>query len=133
MSLLLPSFPFFKKKKFPCARDSAELQLGRSANYQNDKVNSNNNERTQTSNTETTEREREREVQINISRAESEHRGRGRRTPCRLGGGDGFGYNCRRWMETIKQHGEGGADGCSSGVDMLHSLKTPPGVRGCII
>lgn len=36
-------------------------------------------------------------------------------------------------METIKQHGEGGADGCSSGVDMLHSLKTPPGVRVCII
>lgn len=79
------------------------------------------------------QREREREVQINISRAESEHRGRGRRTPCRLGGGDGFGYNCRTWMETIKQHGEGGADGCSSGVDMLHSLKTPPGVRVCII
>lgn len=129
MSLLLPSFFFFFK--FLCARDSAELQLGRSANYQNDKVNSNNNERTQTSNTETTERERE--VQINISRAESEHRGRGRRAPCRLGGGDGFGYNCRTWMETIKQHGEGGADGCSSGVDMLHSLKTPPGVRVCII
>lgn len=63
--------------------------------------NSDNNEKTQTSNTGTEKQQRG--VQINISRAGTQY------TDGDIGGGWCLRYNCCGWMETIKQHSEGGA------------------------
>lgn len=101
-------FPFFFFISFPVCEGECRTPAWQIGKLPNDKVNSNSddNKKTQTSNTGTEKQQRE--VQINISRVGTRwYTGREIDFKGERGGG-GLRYDCRGWMETIKQHSKGG-------------------------